>query len=41
MVDVELDQEWVQLMLKAMEIGLKPEEVRAFLQANGKQKEVV
>ncbi|WP_235782579.1 anti-repressor SinI family protein [Peribacillus psychrosaccharolyticus] len=33
MVQAELDQEWVELILQARQLGLKQQEIKDFLQA--------
>lgn len=37
-VKVELDQEWVNLILEAKSLGIKQEEIREFLHVKGLHK---
>lgn len=39
MVQAELDQEWVELILQARQLGLKQQEIKDFLQAEKKDKQ--
>ncbi|MEC2055501.1 anti-repressor SinI family protein [Peribacillus psychrosaccharolyticus] len=39
MVQAELDQEWVELILQARQLGLKQQEIKDFLQAKKKDKQ--
>ncbi|RFU64019.1 DNA-binding anti-repressor SinI [Peribacillus glennii] len=38
---LQLDEEWVELIVQAKEIGLNVEEIREFLQANTNKKEII
>jgi len=39
LVQAELDQEWVELILQARQLGLKQQEIKDFLQTGQKDKQ--